>query len=26
VCEGVWGNYVRHYGWDEFRPVAREDA
>jgi MoaA/NifB/PqqE/SkfB family radical SAM enzyme len=26
VCEGVWGNYVRHYGWDEFRPVAMEDA
>jgi cyclic pyranopterin phosphate synthase len=22
VCEGVWGNYVRHYGWDEFQPVA----
>lgn len=21
VCEGVWGNYVRRYGWDEFRPV-----
>jgi cyclic pyranopterin phosphate synthase len=26
VCEGVWGNYLRHYGWDEFRPVAREGA
>ena len=21
VCEGVWGNYLRRYGWDEFRPV-----
>lgn len=21
VCEGVWGNYVRRYGWDEFAPV-----
>jgi cyclic pyranopterin phosphate synthase len=20
-CEGVWGNYVRRYGWDEFVPV-----
>ncbi|HEY3499856.1 MAG TPA: radical SAM protein HxsC4 [Polyangiaceae bacterium] len=22
VCEGVWGNYSRRYGWDEFVPVA----
>jgi cyclic pyranopterin phosphate synthase len=22
VCEGVWGNYVRRYGWDEFSPVS----
>lgn len=21
VCEGVWGNYVRRYGWHEFVPV-----
>ncbi|MFV8753206.1 radical SAM protein HxsC4 [Nannocystaceae bacterium ST9] len=21
VCEGVWGNYVRRRGWDEFVPV-----
>ncbi len=21
VCEGVWGNYVRRLGWDEFVPV-----
>jgi cyclic pyranopterin phosphate synthase len=20
-CEGVWNNYLRRYGWDEFRPV-----
>lgn len=20
-CEGVWGNYLRRYGWDEFIPV-----
>ena len=20
-CEGVWGNYVSRYGWDEFVPV-----
>ena len=24
VCEGVWGNYLRHYGWDEFVPVDAE--
>jgi len=23
VCEGVWGNYVRRHGWDEFTPVGR---
>lgn len=21
-CEGVWGNYTRRYGWDEFVPVT----
>ena len=21
VCEGVWGNYIRRRGWDEFIPV-----
>ena len=21
VCEGVWGNYLKRYGWDEFIPV-----
>ena len=21
VCEGVWGNYWRRRGWDEFVPV-----
>ncbi|MCA9710109.1 MAG: radical SAM protein [Myxococcales bacterium] len=21
VCEGVWGNYLRRYGWDELQPV-----
>jgi MoaA/NifB/PqqE/SkfB family radical SAM enzyme len=21
VCEGVWGNYLRRYGWNEFVPV-----
>jgi cyclic pyranopterin phosphate synthase len=25
-CEGVWGNYLRRYGWDEFAPVARAAA
>src|SRR5690606_23612065 len=20
-CEGVWGNYLRRYGWGEFEPV-----
>lgn len=23
VCEGVWANYLRRYGWDEFQPVPR---
>lgn len=22
ACEGVWGNYLRRHGWDEFEPVA----
>jgi cyclic pyranopterin phosphate synthase len=26
ACEGVWGNYLRRYGWDEFVPVPRQDA
>ena len=26
VCEGVWGNYVRRQGWDEFVPVAAREA
>jgi cyclic pyranopterin phosphate synthase len=21
VCEGVWGNYLARFGWDEFKPV-----
>jgi cyclic pyranopterin phosphate synthase len=21
-CEGVWKNYLQHYGWDEFKPVT----
>lgn len=21
VCEGVWGNYLKRHGWDEFTPV-----
>lgn len=21
VCEGVWGNYLKRYGWDELVPV-----
>jgi MoaA/NifB/PqqE/SkfB family radical SAM enzyme len=24
VCEGVWGNYLRRYGWDEFQPVLAD--
>jgi cyclic pyranopterin phosphate synthase len=23
VCEGVWGNYLRRFGWDEFHPVSQ---
>lgn len=23
-CEGVWKNYLRRYGWDEFKPVPHE--
>ena len=23
VCEGVWRNYVKRYGWDEMEPVPR---
>jgi cyclic pyranopterin phosphate synthase len=26
VCEGVWGNYLRRYGWDELQPVPPEPA
>jgi cyclic pyranopterin phosphate synthase len=26
VCEGVWGNYLRRHGWDEFSPVPKEGA
>ena len=26
VCEGVWGNYTRHYGWEEMTPVPPRDA
>ncbi|MCB9574423.1 MAG: hypothetical protein H6709_20265 [Kofleriaceae bacterium] len=25
-CEGVWNNYLRRYGWDEFVPVPSEPA
>jgi cyclic pyranopterin phosphate synthase len=24
VCEGVWGNYLRRHGWEEFQPVSDE--
>ena len=24
TCEGVWGNYVKRYGWDEMVPVRDE--
>lgn len=24
VCEGVWSNYLRRFGWDEFAPVPRD--
>ena len=23
VCEGVWVNYLKRYGWDEMIPVPR---
>lgn len=26
VCEGVWGNYLRRHGWDEFVPVTAARA
>ena len=26
VCEGVWGNYTKRFGWDEFVPVAPDAA
>ena len=26
VCEGVWGNYLKRYGWDEFVPVVADAA
>ncbi len=22
TCEGVWSNYLKRFGWDEFAPVA----
>lgn len=25
VCEGVWGNYLKRFGWDEFVPVVSGD-
>lgn len=25
VCEGVWWNYLRRYGWDEFVPVKEDN-
>lgn len=25
-CEGVWNNYIKRYGWDEFVPVAATTA
>ena len=25
ACEGVWGNYVKRYGWDEFVPVKQSE-
>lgn len=24
VCEGVWVNYLKRYGWDEMQPVVRQ--
>ncbi len=26
VCEGVWGNYLKHYGWGEFVPEVVTQA
>jgi cyclic pyranopterin phosphate synthase len=26
ACEGVWGNYLRRHGWDEFVPVPADEA
>jgi cyclic pyranopterin phosphate synthase len=26
ACEGVWRNYLKRYGWDEFVPVAAAAA
>ncbi len=26
VCEGVWLNYTRRLGWEEFRPVESVDV
>lgn len=26
ACEGVWGNYLRRHGWDEFVPVVAATA
>jgi cyclic pyranopterin phosphate synthase len=26
VCEGVWGNYLRRHGWQEFQPVGDEQV
>ena len=23
VCEGVWKNYIKHYGWEEFHPATK---
>lgn len=24
VCDGVWRNYIDHFGWDEMQPVIKE--
>jgi cyclic pyranopterin phosphate synthase len=26
VCEGVWANYTRRYGWEEMAPIAQGEA
>ena len=26
VCEGVWVNYLRRFGWDEMEPVLGESS